>query len=103
MVSTNQPLSIDRDQLLPVLRDLEYILISLHKIGSHYAADLPEKHQDYCAETTRFIDQAQVTQRLAKIRSVLSGAFDQTRGEDDLTEVERALEGLAFWAPTDPR
>lgn len=103
MIGKNKELRIDGEKLLHVLRDVEYVLISLHKIGSYYAPDLPGKSLEYCAETTRFIDDGEVTQRLAKIRTILSEAFDGTRGEDDLTDIERALEGLEFWKPGSAR
>ncbi|MGJ7532177.1 MULTISPECIES: hypothetical protein [unclassified Variovorax] len=99
MIDKRKELRIDGEKLLHILRDIEYVLISLHKIGSHYAPDLPGKKSEYCAETTKFIDDGEVTGRLAKIRAILSGAFDETRGVDDLTDIERALEGLEFWRP----
>jgi hypothetical protein len=99
VIEKNKELRIDGEKLLHVLREIEYVLISLHKIGSYYAPDLPRKKSEYYAETTKFIDDGEVTGRLAKIRSILSGAFDETRGVDDLTDIERALEGLEFWKP----
>lgn len=99
MIDKNKELRIDGERLLHVLRDIEYVLISLHKIGSYYAPDLPGKKSEYHAETTKFIDDGEVTARLAKIRAILSGAFDETRGVDDLTDIERALEGLECWKP----
>ena len=97
MVRSNEELRIDGEKLLGVLREIEYMLISLHKIGSYYAHELPDKQSEYNAETTKFIDEEEVTKRLAKIRSTLSEVFDETRGEDGLTDIERALEGLQFW------
>lgn len=99
MIDKNKELRIDGEKLLHVLRDIEYVLISLHKIGSYYAPDLPRKKLEYYAETSKFIDDGEVTGRLAKIRTILSGAFDETRGADDLTDIERALEGIEFWKP----
>ncbi|RUR67696.1 hypothetical protein EJP67_11590 [Variovorax guangxiensis] len=99
MMEKNKELRIDGGDLLNVLREIEYMLISLHKIGSYYAPDLPGKKSEYNAETTKFIDDGDVTGRLARVRSALSRVFDETRGEDDMTDIERALEGLQFWRP----
>jgi hypothetical protein len=99
MIDKNKELRISGEKLLTVLRDVEYMLISLHKIGSYYAPDLPGVASEYCSETTRFVDDGEVTRRLAKIRTILSEPFDGTRGDDDLTDIERALEGLEFWRP----
>ncbi|MDR6518771.1 hypothetical protein [Variovorax atrisoli] len=99
MMKDNKELKYDGEKILNVLREIEYMLISLHKIGSYYAHELPGKKLEYNAETTKFIDDGDVTRRLSKIRSTLSEVFDETRGEDDLTDIERALEGLRFWKP----
>ena len=99
MIEKNKEVCINGEKLLLALKDIEYMLISLHAIGSHYAPDLPEKALEYRARTTQFIDDGKVTERLAQIRRTLSSAFDQTRGDDDLTDVERALDDLVFWKP----
>ena len=99
VIDRSKKLRIERESLLYVLQEIEYVLISLHKIGSYYAPDLPGKKLEYNAETTKFIDDEEVTGRLAKIRAILSEVFDETRGVDDLTDIERALEGLDFWKP----
>lgn len=51
----------------------------------------------YCAETTRFIDEEQATTRLALMRSILSAAFDTTLGADEMDDLERAIEALPLW------
>lgn len=99
MIDKNKELRIDGERLLLALQEIEYVLVSLHKIGSYYAPALPGKKLEYNAETTKFIDDGEVTGRLAKIRAILSEVFDETRGVDDLTDIERALEGLEFWKP----
>jgi hypothetical protein len=79
MIDKNKELRISGEKLLTVLRDVEYMLISLHKIGSYYAPDLPGVASEYCSETTRFVDDGEVPRRLAEIRTILSEAFDGTR------------------------
>ncbi|AVR97316.1 hypothetical protein [Pseudoduganella armeniaca] len=89
---------IDRDKLLSVLVDIEFILVSLHKMGSFYGERLPDEYIEYCKETTSFIDDNRVTQRLARMRTILSQDFD-TIGSDGLSDIERALEEVKYWSP----
>ena len=49
--------------------------------------------------TTDFIDNQQVTQRLAQVRRILSEPFDHTLGEDDMDDIERHVQGLELWRP----
>lgn len=53
---------------------------------------------EYEKETTHFIDGWNVTQRLAKVRMILSEKFDNTLGNDDMVDLERAMEGLKYWS-----
>lgn len=98
MTDKNEFIEIDRDKLLSVLVDIEYILISIHKIGSFYGEVLPEKYREYCEETTSFIDDNQITKKLARMRTILSKDF-ATIGENGLSDIERALEGMKYWSP----
>lgn len=78
------------------------MLISLNKMGSFYAEKLLSKdskvEMDYAYETTKFIDDWKVTQRLAKVREILSEKFDRSLGDDDMDDLERAIEDLNFWS-----
>ena len=106
MLKSNEQISISGIEMIEVLKELELILISLHKIGSYYGERFIEDEDKYRTEyekqTTRFIDEWKVTQRLAKVRQILSLKFDDTLGEDDMDDVERAMKGLKFWeSPND--
>jgi hypothetical protein len=41
-----------------------------------------------------------VTQRLAKVRHILSSQFDDELGDDDMDDIERAMVDLKYWSPT---
>ncbi|RIW95041.1 hypothetical protein D3X38_19540, partial [Acinetobacter baumannii] len=72
MLEANKKLVYSGDEVLSVLQEIEFILISLHKIGSYYAETLPNSYEEYAKETTNFIDSNNVCDRLANIRKVLS-------------------------------
>lgn len=99
MLDSNRRLVYDGDDILNVLKELESILISLHRIGAYYGlkdwegTDKPE----FDREINDYISKEKVTSKLAYIRRVLSGKFDDTWGSDDMDDVERACQGLIYW------
>ncbi|MFW6764479.1 hypothetical protein ACODTN_16970, partial [Acinetobacter pittii] len=94
MLEANKKLVYSGDEVLSVLQEIEFILISLHKIGSYYAETLPDSYEEYAKETTNFIDSNNVCGRLANIRKVLSCKFNNDLGVDDMSDIERALENI---------
>lgn len=95
---TNRRIEIAGEDAMRVLREIELVLTSLHKIGSFYAVADESEKQNYDRETTRFIDEWRVTARLAEARAVLSRCFDSTLGEDDMDDLEREMESVDYWA-----
>ena len=96
MLEKNKKIILTGEDALEALANIEFILISLHKMGIYYS-DKPV--EEYRKATTEFIDNENVTQRLAKIRTIISKNFDSTLGEDDMDDIERHVEGIEFWKP----
>lgn len=94
----NQRLELAGEDAVRILREIELVVISLHKIGSFYAVADESERRDYFQETTRFIDEWKVTARLAEARGVLSGRFDLTLGDDDMDDLERKMESVDYWS-----
>lgn len=99
MLKTNKTITISGEDALETLYEIEFMLISLHKMGSYYA---DKSLEDYRRETTDFIDDFQITHRLAKIRTLISKNFDDTRGDDDMDDMERYVSTLVMWSPKPP-
>ena len=103
LLPANRRIVLSGEDALRILREIELLLQSLHHIGRHYYPDGDDDGADalrraqYCAETTRFIDEEQATTRLARMRSILSAAFDTTLGADEMDDLERAVEALPLW------
>lgn len=96
MLENNKTIVLSGEAALEALAEIEFILISLHKMGSYYS---DKKAEEYQRVTTEFIDNERVTQRLAKIRRILSENFDISLGEDDMDDIERHMENIEFWKP----
>lgn len=93
----NAILKYKYEDIVKILIDMEKTLMSLHYISSCYYKDGEEKvtadlRMAYERETTRYIDECHVTQRLAQARAVLTSAFDLTLGDDELDDIEREMQ-----------
>lgn len=102
MLKSNENITYTFDELEEVLREIEMILQSLHKMGAYYGEKFIQSEalyrEEYEKETTRFIDEWQVCRRLAKVRGILSEKFDNTLGKDDMNDLERAMEKIRNWS-----
>lgn len=101
MRKNNEKIVLSGEEALFVLSEIEYLLISLRNIGGYYHDDSVSVVDDgglaYCQETVRFIDENGVTRRLAKMREMISGKFDDALGDDEMDDIERAVEGMKVW------
>lgn len=101
MREQNKEILVTAEEVLNALKEIEFILISLHKIGSYYA-EKPGALEEYRKATTDFIDDCAVTQRLSKVRTIISQHFDDSLGDDNLEDIERHFSNLKFWKPDQP-
>ncbi|WP_296181166.1 hypothetical protein [Pseudomonas sp. UBA1879] len=102
MLDKNEMIELSGGEAILIIKEVEYLLISLNKIAEYYYNDertisIEQTGIDYALETTRFIDQSQITRRLAKIRRIVSEKFDNTLGSDDMDDIERELEIMKYW------
>lgn len=95
--SNNEKIHYNGEDIINILKEINYILISLHDMGSYYAESMNEKRQEYEKETTAFIDNSLVCDRLASVRAKLSESFDLSFGEDDMDDIERACSDIKYW------
>lgn len=96
MLKTNEKIILTFHEAIEVLKEIEVILISLHRMGSYYFC-MDKDQEGYEKETTRFIDESMVTHRLAKVRKILSMKFDDTCGADEMDDIEREMQNLKYW------
>jgi hypothetical protein len=99
VLPSNQEITFKGQDIVDVLREMNVILISLHRIGAYFGERdyTGADKQAYDSETNRFIDDWRVCGRLAKIRATLEERFDSTLGDDDMDDLERCLIDLPYW------
>lgn len=101
MLPKNTNITLTGDSAMLVLKDVEYMLISLKNIARHYYDNVYDPSEidplAYAIETTRFIDENDIIYKLANIRQIVSEPFDDERGADDMDDIERELEKLSVW------
>lgn len=93
--SNNQNITFNGQELLDIFIEIDFMLISLVQMGRNY--ELYKNHYAYEKDTTRFIDECQITTRLAKIRGIIANKFDNTLGIDDVDDLERATQNTKYW------
>ncbi|MGZ0714302.1 hypothetical protein [Pseudomonas palleroniana] len=101
MLEQNEKIVLPGIEAMDALKEIEFILISLRKMGNFYA-EKPGELEEYQKETTDFIDNYSITKRLAKVRTIISRHFDDSLGQDDMDDIERHLSDLKFWEPNQP-
>ncbi|MEQ8156393.1 MAG: hypothetical protein ABRQ25_16195 [Clostridiaceae bacterium] len=102
MQEANMVITYTFDELKEVLGELEVILQSLHRQGAYYSDKFSIYGEEMCRaeyekETTKFIDEWRVCERLAKMRYILSKRFDDTLGDDDMDDLEKSMENIKHW------
>ena len=102
MKKENELVTYKGADVIDVLCEVEYILISLRDIANYYYVHpqnevTPDTDVAYAIETTRFIDKNRINDRLNKIRRILAESFDEEVGDDDMDDIERMVEKLNFW------
>ena len=93
---------LTKKEAIDVLKQIEFILISLHKIGSAYAKPIADQltndeYASYCKSTTEFIDNSDIMGKLSFIRSIISDKFNGELGNDDMDDIERAMQDIVYW------
>ncbi|WP_247157202.1 hypothetical protein [Escherichia coli] len=103
MNKNNDVINIPGKDALYILSEVEYILISLKNIARYYFNGIEQNVIDdkllnsYFKETTKFIDDKNITHRLAEIRRGITENFNTDLGDDDMDDIEREIEKIKCW------
>ncbi|WP_299490943.1 hypothetical protein [uncultured Shewanella sp.] len=100
MKGNNNPnVTYSKDDIFGVLKTINLLVVSLNSIAME-SVDNPKIN--LANEILTFLQENNMLDRLSSIREVLSEAFDTTLGDDDMDELERAMEDIEYWsAPND--
>jgi len=97
----NERITYTFRELEEVMKEIEIVMQSLHYMGSYYGEKFINEEDIYRAEyekeTTRFIDEWRVCERLSKIRKIISARINRGIGEDEMDDIERSLEKIKRW------
>jgi hypothetical protein len=90
-----------KKDIIKVLADLNMMVVSLDRIGSHYSDC--KTVEEYHALSSNFLDEWKVLPKLANARKILDSAFSGELGDDDMDELERELQDLQYWSIKNPK
>lgn len=85
-------ISLPALEVKEMIKDLSVIVVSLDRIGSAYY-DNPRKR---AVELSGFLD-VDKFKRLARIRGILSEAYDSQSTKADVMRLEEEAENLPYW------
>jgi hypothetical protein len=85
-------ISYPRKKVLEVLRTLEELVVSLDRLGS---AELTKQEHD--TAVSNFIQRHRIFRKAARARQILSEPFSDELGPDQMSELEREMEGIQYW------
>lgn len=94
MMKVNERITFNWDEVVKIFKELELVVVSLDKIGSYNVDNDEMKFQN---NLTNFIVDWKIGEKLAEARKVISEKIDDTLGEDDMDDLERAMENLKYW------
>jgi hypothetical protein len=75
------------------LRDLEILVVSYDRLGSAFHDD-PDK---LAIEADAFLSEVDGVRTLARMRGILSEAYESQRGRTEMMRLERRLEKMKVW------
>lgn len=100
MLKENKSIILDGCEAIDIIREVNYILISLNNIAHHYYNEpiiTDSRRMEYERETTTFIDNNKITHKLAEVRRIISTKFNDDLGDDDMDDIERETEKTRYW------
>jgi hypothetical protein len=101
MPTKNGLVKFTGSELMDVLSELEYMLISLRNIGDYYymGSFQPDEKTPlaYALETTRFLDESNIDQRLDKIKHILLQPMIREPGTNNARKLKRNLKRIDCW------
>lgn len=91
----NEKINIEKEKIKLAFLEVEYLLISLHRMGSYYLDN--GTMEDYYKETTLFVDESRICDRLAAIRAFLTTYLYSSCSEEEIEQFEDICENLPKW------
>ena len=101
MIEKNKIISYSWDEIVSMYKELEYMVVSLDHLISWFAVSKDEEFDErgFEKELTDFICNSRIPDRLSYLRYLLKLKIDDTAGDDDMGDMERAMENanIQYW------
>lgn len=101
MIEKNKIISYSWDEIVSMYKELEYMVVSLDHLISWFSVPKDEEFDErgFEKELTDFICNSRIPDRLSYLRYLLKLKIDDTAGDDDMGDMERALENanIQYW------
>lgn len=101
MPRDNGFVKFDGAELINALNEVEYMLISLRDIGNYYYRDIAPLDEitqiAYAVETSRFLTDSKIDQRLENIKNTLLRPLIIEPGTNEGARIKKALGKVKCW------
>ncbi|MFG1172772.1 hypothetical protein AAFN90_04090 [Erwiniaceae bacterium CAU 1747] len=100
MLKENKEIIMTGDEVVELVKIIDHLLISINNISHYYfnEKNTPEsKILEVEQEIGHFFIKNNLGNSFIKARGVLLGKFDNTLGDDDMDDIERATESTQYW------
>jgi hypothetical protein len=92
-MKTNARVHVRAADVRKIIKDLSLLVVSFDHLGSAYY-DRPEQR---ALQTDKFLMDVKAFKILARIRAVLSKAYNSQSTKEAITELEEEAEKLPYW------
>lgn len=85
-----------RENMIQCIRIIKYILISTRKIGDY---SIDAANFEIKEELFNYIVDSNMLDKLANVREILEGEFENLPRIGDISFLEKATEDIEYWTP----
>jgi len=100
MLKNNEEITLTGKEAIEILKSLDYFVISLNQMARFYSefdSEIDDRDCKFKREVGHFIIKNKIPNILLKSREILLGKFDNELGDDDMGDIERAIENTQYW------
>ncbi|PIT14355.1 hypothetical protein [Snodgrassella alvi] len=99
LLKDNESIVLTGKEAIEIIKTINYFVISLNQIGHYYEEKINTKDGecDFKKEIAHFIIKNRIANQLLVARGILLHKFNRELGDDDMDDIERAIEKTKYW------